>query len=104
MRKNQPTIEEWLVNHVANITIVDDFMNKRVIKDRAPSNYINEFTSNPSLSDALATHLIEYNASEDSGIGSNDYNKFFNARLKRISKQFKNRIIFDSNRSIPDRE
>ena len=104
MRKNQPTIEEWLVNHVANITIVDDFMNKRVIKDRAPSNYINEFTSNPSLSDALATHLIEYNASEDSGIGSNDYNKFFNARLKRISEQFKNRIIFDSNRSKPDRE
>ncbi len=37
MRKYHPEVEDWLVNHIVNITIVDDFLNKRSIRDRAPS-------------------------------------------------------------------
>lgn len=40
----------WLVNHIANITIVDDFLNKRQIRDKAPSVYMRLFDKkNPNL-------------------------------------------------------
>ena len=94
MRRAHPEVDEWLVNHIANITIVDDFLNKRRIRDRAPSNYIQDFSKvNTSLEQALETHLITYNSTDDSGIGSDNYDVFFEKRLERIQSEFKSRII-----------
>ena len=104
MRRNHPEIDESLVNHIANITVVDDFLNKKIIKDRAPSDYILDFKKkNPNLNKALATHLIIYNDSEDSGINEDDYLKFFKLRLTRIINEFKSKVIItDKDRTDPE--
>ena len=100
MRNNHLETDDWPVNHIANITIVDDYLNKREIKDTAPSIYIQRFAlQNQNLEQALASHLITYNATDDSGINSNDYETFFKKRLNRIIGEFKTRIILtDSDR------
>lgn len=92
MRKNHPETDDWLVNHIANITIVDDFMNKRKIRDRAPSLYIREFQDkNTALSNALASHLIA--PPEECGIFDDDYDKFFMKRLEAYHKELMDRLI-----------
>ncbi len=63
--------DEQIVNNVFNITIVDDFLNKRSIKARNPSDYISQYTNNnPNISQALESHLIgdisEFGITEDS--------------------------------------
>ena len=103
MKRNHPEVEEWLYNHVANISIVDDYLNKQKIKDRAPSDYILEFKRlNPNLEKDLATHLIVYNDNEDYGINNNDYQSFFKKRLTRLLEEFKSRVIItDKDRIDP---
>lgn len=92
MRKVHPEIEDWLVNHIGNITIVDDFLNKRSIRDRAPSKYIREFSSeNPNIENALNTHLIS--VAPGWGVLEDDYQTFFNNRLDWFSKELKARVI-----------
>ena len=92
MKKNQPDVPEWLVNHIANITIVDDFLNKRSIRDRAPSKYIGEYqVTNNDLASSLKSHLI--GDPETSGINNNDYMTFFNQRLEALSNELKDRLI-----------
>lgn len=84
--------ENWEINHIANITIVDDFLNKRSIRDRAPSKYIADYQKiNPDLEATLATHLI--GPIEESGITNNDYDKFFNHRLQHFSNELRKRLI-----------
>lgn len=84
--------DDFWVNHIANITIVDDFLNKRKIRDRAPSKYIKEFEKqNPELSEALKSHLI---GDVDSfGISNDDYDTFFDMRIKGFSCELEKRII-----------
>lgn len=96
MKKNQSNILEGLVNHIANITIVDDFLNKRSIRDRAPSKYIDDYKrTNPDLVVTLQTHLI--NDLKSFGINDNDYLKFFDQRLKAFSEELKKRLILSEN-------
>jgi hypothetical protein len=83
---------DFWVNHIANITIVDDFLNKRKIRDRAPSKYIKEFKKqNPDLDEALQSHLI--GDIESCGIINDDYDTFFDLRVKSFSRELKKRII-----------
>ena len=93
MRKVHPEIEDWRVNHIANITIVDDFLNKRSIRDRAPSNYMAEFKKkNPDhIEEAMETHLISL--ADDAGVFTDDYEAFFQHRLERFSKELQDRLI-----------
>lgn len=87
--------ERASINHIANITIVDDFLNKRKIKDKAPSTYIKDFMKlNPHINEALATHLIDEPAS--CGITTNDYDLFFQKRLERYSKELEKRLLLQS--------
>lgn len=59
MRKRFPTMDYWQYNHILNITIVDDYLNKRVIRDRAPSDYMSDIAkANDKLEETLSTHLI----------------------------------------------
>ncbi len=93
MEKYHQEIEYWRVNHIANITIVDDFLNKRSIRNRAPSNYMAEYIEkNPEhIEETMETHLITL--SEESGVMNDDYEKFFEYRLMRFNEELKKRII-----------
>lgn len=83
MKKKQPLIPESLVNHIVNITIVDGWLNKAVIKAKAPSEYMKDFAAqNANIAEHMKTHLID--DLDAYGIPSDDYNAFFNARIKAI--------------------
>ncbi|MEA5099885.1 MAG: DUF262 domain-containing protein [Bacteroidales bacterium] len=84
--------EYFYINHIVNITIVDDFLNKREISANPPSKYMSKFSKvNEELEATMKTHLIK--DIENFGIWEDDYDKFYNARLKEISKELKKRII-----------
>lgn len=79
-------------NHILNITIVDDYLNKREIGAKAPSIYMRKFEKhNPELVDTMKTHLI--NDLEAFGIWEDDYDAFLNNRAKALSKELRKRII-----------
>jgi hypothetical protein len=85
--------EEFYINHVLNITIVDDFLNKREIRAQAPSTYMTKFkkVNSDDLHETMKTHLID--DLEHYGIWNDDYDLFFVERAKRISKEIEKRII-----------
>ena len=83
--------EEGFINHIANITIVDDFLNKREIKAKPPSRYMKAFAKeNRDIDHCLKTHLIKL---ETFGIFENNYDKFFKKRCEIFSRELKKRII-----------
>ena len=85
-------VEFFRANHIANITIVDDFLNKREIGAKAPSVYMNKFINeNDSIGATMKTHLID--DLELFGVMNDDYDVFFNARVNKISAELKTRII-----------
>jgi hypothetical protein len=78
-------------NALANITLVDDYLNKRKIKAKAPSKYIGEFAKkNPHIKETLKTHLID--DIEEFGILSDDYKLFLEKRSDRIVEEILKRI------------
>ncbi len=67
--------EYWAINHIINITIVDDYLNKREIRAKAPSNYMAAFRrKNPDLASTMKTHLIYI---DKFGIWDDDYKLFW---------------------------
>jgi len=84
--------DPFYINHILNITIVDDFLNKREIGAKAPSKYMTKFQQvNSSLDCTMMTHLIE--DLNSFGIWDDDYDKFFNKRAEVISRELSKRII-----------
>ncbi len=82
-------IEGEQANHVANITLVDDYLNKRVIKAQAPSDYLADFREqNGELTKALESHLIDAGA----GLDEDDYETFFHRRCERLSEELTKRV------------
>ena len=91
MRKKQPQWDEWQVNHILNITIVDEHLNKNRIRAKSPSVYLETFVDeNEKIVDSLNSHLIDLN---NDGVLDDDYGKFFHARAERISKILSEKII-----------
>lgn len=87
-------VEERWANHIANITLVDDYLNKRVIRAQKPSTYIRKFSKeNDQLNRTLATHLI--GKPESFGILDDDYDKFFAKRCQKLSQELQKLIIPD---------
>ncbi|MBC6441192.1 MAG: DUF262 domain-containing protein [Rhodospirillales bacterium] len=79
-------------NNVFNITIVDDYLNKRLIGTKPPSKYMETFKDdNPDLVETMKTHLI--GDLDTFGIWEDDYETFIRERSKAISKKLKKRII-----------
>jgi hypothetical protein len=77
-------------NHIANITLVDDYLNKRQIGDKPPATYMSNFSGiNPRLPATMQTHLIDLSTD---GIWENDYDMFFKRRCERIARQIHQRI------------
>jgi len=88
--KKQGKDDDWS-NHIGNITIVDDFLNKREIGAKAPSVYMKRFKEkNPELKQHMQTHLIEI---ENWGIWEDDYETFLSKRCERLAEEIKKRII-----------
>ena len=80
------------IDHILNITIVDEFLNKGKIKRRAPSAYMTEFKEmNPKIADTMKSHLI---GNLDSfGVWSDDYSTFFEARARLLSQEIHDKVI-----------
>lgn len=92
MRKNYSDMSYWLYNHILNITIVDEFLNKGKIKAKAPSMYMKSFIrENEEIQQTMKTHLI--GNFDHFGIFTDDYMKFFNKRAKWVNKELEKRII-----------
>lgn len=84
--------DEFYINHIANITIVDDFLNKRQIRDKAPSNYMKQFKKlNKNLVNDMKSHLI--NDLDEFGIWDDDYDVFFKKRLEAYNIELKKRLV-----------
>jgi len=85
--------DEFYRNHILNITIVDDFLNKREIKAKAPSDYMRKFkkVNAEHLAETMKSHLI--GDLDEFGVWSDDYDQFFDQRAKWVSREFKKRII-----------
>jgi hypothetical protein len=80
------------INHIANITLVDDYLNKRVIQAQAPGTYIKKcIEENEQLNRTLATHLI--GKPETWGILDNDYELFFSKRCRKLSSELGKLIL-----------
>lgn len=86
-------IESTKINHIANITIVDAYLNKRIIGFKSPSQYIKMFNRNTMLVETMKSHLIDI---DTFGIFTDDYEAFFTQRINAISKALKNKIITQS--------
>ncbi|EMJ99590.1 DUF262 domain-containing protein [Leptospira sp. B5-022] len=85
-------IENSKANNILNITIVDDYLNKRKIRDKAPANYMTEFSkSNPKLEETLKSHLIT--DMYEFGIWENDYEKFITKRADAVVQHFQEILI-----------
>ena len=93
MRKKHPEIDDWLVNHIANITIVDDYLNKYAIGARGPADYMKEFQkiNSDHIETTMDTHLITL--SDEGGVFDDDYDTFFRYRLMRFNQELRQRII-----------
>lgn len=85
-------IDIFYVNHIANITIVDDFLNKREIGAKSPAVYMKKFIKeNDDIEATMRSHLI--NDLHTFGVLNNDYNTFFAKRVNAIHEELKKRII-----------
>jgi hypothetical protein len=83
---------EFYINHVLNITIVDDFLNKREIRAQAPSKYMSKFKKvNQNLTETMKTHLITDLSAF--GIWTDDYDSFMSERASLVSQELQKRII-----------
>lgn len=89
--KKQDYLDRY-INHILNITIVDEFLNKREIKANAPSKYMDKFQAiNHDLETTMKTHLIEN--LDTFGIWNDDYDQFLSERAKVVSRKISQRII-----------
>ncbi len=87
LRKNNIGNENSLVN----ITLVSADLNKRKIKAKAPSIYIQDFLDeNDELPTSIKSHLID--ELNEFGIMSDDYLVFLEKRASAIFKELKKRI------------
>jgi len=91
LAKNRQDVPYFNVNHIVNITIVDGYLNKNVIRTKSPETYMKSFHSiNEELEETMKTHLIDLN---NDGIWDNDYYTFFENRLERIADTLTKLII-----------
>ena len=89
--KKQGLTEEWKANSVMNIVLVADYLNKRQIGAKAPSDYIEKFIAeNTELTATLQTHFI--GDITDFGITSDNYEQFLEKRSELIANQISNII------------
>lgn len=78
----------WKVNCILNITIVDDYLNKRTIGAKAPADYMKTFAKdNTNLAETMKTHLIQ--DMDAFGVWNNKYEEFIEARGEVVLAEIK---------------
>ena len=93
--------EPFDINHIVNITVVDEELNKAKIRAKKPSQYMTEFaTDNKRIVESMKTHFIDIKEDgiwdeQFGGTGGtkDDYGRFFDRRRDRISAALKKKII-----------
>lgn len=86
------------INHILNITIVDDFLNKRVIRAKAPSVYMSDFKrNNKKLNETMKSHLIDL---DSFGVWENDYDVFLQKRAELISQELQDKLILKNKKVV----
>jgi hypothetical protein len=83
--------EDWEINSISNITLVDDYLNKRSIGSKSPNKYMKSFIKeNKDIEKTMKSHLID--DLEDFGVLTNDYEAFVTKRSSRIHKEINKRL------------
>lgn len=83
--------ENWEANSVLNITIVDDYLNKRKIRANPPSKYMRDFQGgNLVMNKTMETHLID--DLEAYGVWNDDYERFIECRGQRVLTELRKRL------------
>lgn len=83
--------KNWEANCVLNITIVDDYLNKRSIGAKAPADYMKVFEKdNKNIANTMSTHLID--DLNGFGIWENDYKTFIEMRGQRVLEEIHKRL------------
>jgi len=76
--------EHWQTNSMMNIVLVDDYLNKRVIKAKPPSQYVKDFEKqNADITNTLATHYLD--DPSEMGIWDDNYEVFLNRRAELVA-------------------
>lgn len=84
-------IDEARANSILNITLVDDYLNKREIGMKAPSIYMKSFAEkNNKIAETMKTHLID--DLDEFGVWQNDYLKFIEKRGQEVLSEFQSRL------------
>lgn len=84
-------IPDWQANSILNISLVDDYLNKRQIKAKAPSNYMSQFIkTNTQINETMKTHLID--DIDKYGILKDDYEEFLEKRGRRVIEEVNKRL------------
>ena len=79
------------INHIGNITLVDEYLNKGEIRNKKPSEYMSAFAKeNLRLDATMATHMIDLS---EAGIWEDDYDKFLAYRCGIIAEKLANKLI-----------
>jgi hypothetical protein len=83
---------DWQANSILNITIVDDYLNKRTIGSKPPSVYMQKFVhDNSELANTMKTHLID--DMDTFGIWKVDgYETFIECRGQRVLEEIEKRL------------
>jgi len=83
--------EDWYANSIINITLVDEYLNKRTIGTKPPGKYMKTYKRlNNKLAKTMRTHLIKDLGAF--GIWNNDYDAFIEKRGKRILGELDKRL------------
>lgn len=84
--------DDDFINHILNITMIDDELNKVKIRDKKPSEYMAICqVQNDKLIETMKTHLID--DLQTFGIWQDDYDEFIKQRAKQVSQEIKKRLI-----------
>lgn len=84
-------IQDLESNVILNITIVDDYLNKRKIGAKSPSKYMKEFKqSNKELKKTMKSHLI--GDMKAFGIWTDNYDLFLQKRGEKVIKEINKRL------------
>lgn len=84
-------VEYWKANSIVNITIVDDSLNKKDIRAKAPSVYMKTFARrNDEIESTMKTHLI--GDFDVFGITKDDYEQFLTKRGSWFLREIKKRV------------
>ena len=90
--------EYWEINRILNISLVDEFLNKSTIRDRAPSDYMNDFyETNDNFEASMKSHLIRTHYTEgdehaSAAIWDDDYPKFIKERARDVVDLMKSKL------------